>query len=142
MLVESSQNNNNINLKLCNTLDYWSRNMLNFDFLEKDLGIVSPPYFMYDFSQKLFLMLNSISWSNFIAWLPLLLEIMVNMCITIVCLLTSLRRHRFWNLLYLSNKVVYRHGQILKAKSKHLENEKSTQGEIKSIFHHFKRAFI
>ena len=38
--------------------------MLNFDFLKKGLEIVSPPYF--------------------VAWLPLLLEILVNMCIAIV----------------------------------------------------------
>ena len=31
--------------------------MLNFDFLEKGLRIVSPPYFLYDFSRKEFLML-------------------------------------------------------------------------------------
>ena len=30
--------------------------MLNFD-LEKGLGIVSPPYFVYGFSRKIFLML-------------------------------------------------------------------------------------
>ena len=30
-------------------------------------------------------MLRSINWSNIIAWLPLLLEILVNMCIRIVC---------------------------------------------------------
>ena len=29
--------------------------MLNFDFLEKVLGIVSPPHFVYDFSRKMFL---------------------------------------------------------------------------------------
>ena len=34
--------------------------MHNFDFLEKGLGIVSPPDFVYDFSRKLFLMLCSI----------------------------------------------------------------------------------
>ena len=28
--------------------------MLNFDFLEKGLGIVSPPYFMYGFQEKCF----------------------------------------------------------------------------------------
>ena len=28
--------------------------MLNFDFLEKGLGIVSPPHFAYDFSRKMF----------------------------------------------------------------------------------------
>ena len=27
--------------------------MLNFDFLEKGLGIVSAPYFVYDFSRKM-----------------------------------------------------------------------------------------
>ena len=31
-----------------NTLDYSSSDMLNFDILEKDLGIVYPPYFVYD----------------------------------------------------------------------------------------------
>ena len=58
--------------------------MLNFDFLDKGLGIVSPVYFLYDFSTKIFL-LYSINWPNFIAWLPLLLEILGNMCIAIAC---------------------------------------------------------
>ena len=58
--------------------------MLNFDFLFKGLGIVSPVYFLYDFSTKIFL-LYSINWPNFIAWLPLLLEILGNMCIAIAC---------------------------------------------------------
>ena len=31
-------------------LDYWSRDMLNFGFLEKSLGIVSSPHFVSDFS--------------------------------------------------------------------------------------------
>ena len=57
--------------------------MLNFDFLDKGLGIVSPVHFVYDFSPKMFLMLYSINWPNFIAWLPLLLEILDNMCIAI-----------------------------------------------------------
>ena len=59
--------------------------MLNFVFLDKGLRIVSPAYFVYDFSTKMFLMLYSINWPNFIVWLPLLLEILGNMCITIVC---------------------------------------------------------
>ena len=33
--------------------------MLNFNFSEKGLVLVSPPHFMYDFSRKMFLMLNS-----------------------------------------------------------------------------------
>ena len=43
------------------TLDYLSRNMLNFHFSEKGLGLVSPPHFMYDFSRKTFVMLDFIN---------------------------------------------------------------------------------
>ena len=43
--------------KLFKTLHYWSRDMLNFDFLDKGLGIVSPAHFVYDFWTKMFLML-------------------------------------------------------------------------------------
>ena len=41
------------------TLDYWSRDMLNF-VLNNGLGIASPPHFVYDFSRKMFLTLYSI----------------------------------------------------------------------------------
>ena len=54
--------------KLYKTLDYWSRDMLNFNFSEKGLGLVSPPHFVYDFSRKMFLMLHSINWPSFIFW--------------------------------------------------------------------------
>ena len=63
--------------------------MLNFDFLDKDLGIVFPAHFVYDFSTKMFLMLYSINLPNLIAWLPLLFEILGNMCIA-NCLLARL----------------------------------------------------
>ena len=59
--------------------------MLNFDFLEKSLGIVSLPHFVYDFSTKMFHMLYSINGPNFIVWFNLLLEILASMCIAIVC---------------------------------------------------------
>ena len=59
--------------------------MLNFDFLDKGLAIVSPAHFVYDLSTKVFLMLYSINWPIFIAWLFLLLGILGNMCIAIVC---------------------------------------------------------
>ena len=58
--------------------------MLNFDFLDKGLGIVFPAHFVYDFSTKMFLMLCSINRPNLIAWLPLPHEILGNMCIAIV----------------------------------------------------------
>ena len=57
--------------------------MLNSDFLDKGLRIVSPAHFVYDFATKMFLMLYPINWSNFTARLPLLLEILGNMCIAI-----------------------------------------------------------
>ena len=48
--------------KLCKTSDYWSdTDMFNFDFLEKGLGIVSPPHFVCDFSRKVFTMLYSVN---------------------------------------------------------------------------------
>ena len=59
--------------------------MLNFNFSEKGLGLVSPPHFVYDFSRKMFLMLHTTNLPNFFVWLPLLLEILDNMCVTIVC---------------------------------------------------------
>ena len=40
--------------KLYTNLDYWSRDMFNFDFLKKSLGIVPPPNFVNDFSRKSF----------------------------------------------------------------------------------------
>ena len=58
--------------------------MLNFDFSDKSLEIVSPADLVYHYSTKMFLMLYSINRSNFIVWLPLLLEILGNMCIAIV----------------------------------------------------------
>ena len=38
--------------KLYKTLDYWSRDMLNFSFSEKGLEQVCPKNFVYDFSRK------------------------------------------------------------------------------------------
>ena len=61
--------------KLYKTWDYWSRDILYFDFSEKCLGIVFPPRFAYYFSTKIFLMLHSVNWQNLIVWLHLLLEI-------------------------------------------------------------------
>ena len=72
--------------KLYKTLDYWSRDMLNFNFWKKHMGLVFPSHSVYDFSRKIFLMFYSINWLNCIVWLSLLLEILSNICITIVCI--------------------------------------------------------
>ena len=59
--------------------------MVNLDYLEKGLEIVSPPHFVYDFSTEMCLMLYSINWPNFIVRLSLLVEILDNVCIAIIC---------------------------------------------------------
>ena len=45
--------------KLYKNLDYCSRDMLDFNFSEKVQGVVSLPYFVHDFSRKLFHRLHS-----------------------------------------------------------------------------------
>ena len=52
--------------KLYKISDCWSTDMFNCDFYKKGLGL-----FEYEFSRKIFLMLYSIIWQNFIVWLLL-----------------------------------------------------------------------
>ena len=51
-----------------------SRDLLNFDFLEKGLGLVLQTQFLDNCLKKTLLMLYSINWPNFISRLPLLLH--------------------------------------------------------------------
>ena len=46
---------------------------------KKGLELVSLVHFLHDFLRKIFLLLSSITCSNFIAWLPLLREILDNL---------------------------------------------------------------
>ena len=103
--------------------------MLNFDFLEKDLGIVYPQHV------QMFLMLYSPNWPNFIVWLLLLLEILGNMCMAIVFAPDSDVINFKINLSFLIKPFYL----IKKSrwKFKYLEIEKNFQGEMKSIFHNF-----
>ena len=54
-------------------------------FFKGGLGLVFLSNFLHDFWRKIFLTLYAIKWLNLIAWLPLLLEILGNMCIIITC---------------------------------------------------------
>ena len=119
--------------KLHKTLDYWIKDMLNFNFSGKSLGIVSPPNFVYDFSGKMFLMIHSINWPNFIVWLHLLLEILDNICITIVCYPCCDVIKFEINLIFLI-KPFYYMTKRSRQKLKYLEKGKSFWGEIRSIF--------
>ena len=111
-----------------------------FWFFRKGLGTVSPLHFLYDFSRKMFLILYSINWPNFIVWLPLIFEILGNICIAIVCFLDRDVINSEINLIFLI-KPFFHMTRKSWQKFKHLDNEKSFLGEIKSIFHHFYRAF-
>ena len=51
---------------------------------KRDLELVSASHFRYDFWRKLFFLLYSITWPNFIVWLHLLREILRNVCSVIV----------------------------------------------------------
>ena len=100
-----------------------------FWFLEKSLGIVSPPDFMNDFSRKKFLILYSVNWPNFIVWLPVLLEILDNMCIAILCF-------PGWDVISVETDFTFQVELFFyvtkksREKFKHLENEKRFLGEI------------
>ena len=98
--------------------------MLNFNFPEKALGLVSPSHFVDDFSRKMFLMLHSINRANLIVWLHLPLDILGNMCITIVfgpgCDVMKCEI----NFIFLIKPFCYRTKKS-KQKLKYLENEKS-----------------
>ena len=53
--------------------------------IKRGLELVIQPYFPHNFWRKMFALLCSINWPNFTVWLPLLCEILGNMCIAIVC---------------------------------------------------------
>ena len=66
------------------------------DFLKtRRLELVSLPHFRHDFQRKIFLLLYSTNWPNFIVWLSLLREILGNMYCN--CSLIWLWRHKFLN---------------------------------------------
>ena len=71
--------------KLSKTLNYSPSDMLNFNCLEKGLGLASPPHYLHDFSRKFFPMSYSIEWQKLIVWLALLLAILGSMYTKIVC---------------------------------------------------------
>ena len=56
-----------------------------FKKIKRGLELVSLPHFLHDFWRKIFLLLYSISTPNFIVSLPLIREILTNLCIIIVC---------------------------------------------------------
>ena len=89
--------------------------MLHFDVFKKNSGIVSPSYFVYVFSRKIFLVLYSLTWPIFFFWLPLLLQIFGNIYIAIVCF-TGCDVINFGVNLNFLTKPVFLHDRKLKTK--------------------------
>ena len=92
------------------------------------------------FPKKMFLVLQFINCPNVIVWLPLLLEILGNMCITIICYPGRDVIKSEINLIFLIKPFWYMTKKS-RQKLKYLESGKSFWGEIKSYFHHFQRVF-
>ena len=123
--------------KLYKTLGYWSRGMLNFNFSEKGLGIVSPSHFVHDFPRKMFLRkvrcliaFTSQDIGQYVYYNSLRLQSVTSYSLKLTMI----------NLLYPINSFCY---MIKKSrqKLKYLEYKKSFWGEIKSIFYHFQMDF-
>ena len=102
---------------------FWSRDMLNFVFF-KASGNNFPVHLMYGFSRKMFLVLYSRNWSNFIVSLLSLLEILGNMCIAIACFPGCDVINFDINLIFLIKPFFYMTNSS-RQKFEHLENKKS-----------------
>ena len=109
--------------------------MVNFNFLEKGLRLVSPPHLCMIFQEKCFscyiLITDQISLSDCLYFsrywtiCQCILQLFINQAVGLIFLVKPL-----W---YLINKS--------RQKLKYLENEKSFLGEMKSNFHHFQTDF-
>ena len=103
--------------KLYKTLDYWSRDTLNFNFSEKGLGLVSPSkcFSCYILLTDQISLSDSLFFSKY--WTICVLRLFVNTILLI--------------------KPFYYITKTSRQKLKNLENEKkSLLGEIKGILHH------
>ena len=92
--------------------------------IKRGLELVSLPHFLHNFWRKIFPLLCSINWLNFITWLPLHCEILGNMCIAIICRPGYDIMNFEVKLIFLI-KPFYLHDQDFVTKTKYLENEKS-----------------
>ena len=88
--------------------------MLNFNFSEKGLELVSPPHFVYDFQEKCFscyvLLTDQISLSDCLYFLRYWAICVFN------CLLTRLWHNKFWNWADLSNPAAFLDDQKVNTK--------------------------
>ena len=98
-----------------------------FKEIKKRSGTSLPAWshFPHNFWRKIFILICSINWPNFIVWLLLLCEVLGNMCIAIVCKPGCDVMNFEVNLTFLIKKEKFK---------------KIFENEIKSISHHFNQA--
>ena len=82
--------------ELCKTLYYWSRDILNCNFPEKGLGLITTSHFVHDFSKK-----------SSLCYILITDNLLLSECQYMFqnWLLTRLWRHKTYNPVYLSNQV-------------------------------------
>ena len=107
-----------------------------FSFLEKSLAIVPPPQFGCDFSRKMLLMLYSINLPTLIVWLPLVFEILCNICVAIVFFPCCYVLNFKMNLIF-PVKLFFCMNKKSRQEFEYLENKKSFEDKIKIILHDF-----
>ena len=106
-----------------------SRDMLDFWFFEKAFGTSLSTTFVGDFTRiKCYILYWSNYWSNFIVWLPLLLEISGNICLVFVYYSVCDVVNFEINLSFFVKLFSYM-------------TKKNKTKISRSIFHHFKRTF-
>ena len=81
--------------KLYKTLDYWSRDMLNFNFPEKGLRLVSPPHCVW-FFKKNFYHVTFYKLTKFHCLIAFTSRD-TGKYVYYSCLLNNLWRHKIWN---------------------------------------------
>ena len=108
-----------------------------FQQIKRGLELVFLPHFRHKYWRKIFVLLYSINWPNFIVWLPWLCEILGNMCIAIACKPCYDVMNFEVNFIFLI-KPIFIHDQKVVAKLKYFENRKSFYDEIKTFLVIFK----
>ena len=104
-----------------------------FYLIKKRSGTSLPVTFSASFFKQKFRTWYSINWPNLIAWLPLILEILANICVVIICLPVCDAINVENNLSFLI-RPVFLHSQKVRTKIKrkcnvNLKNVKSSYHE-------------
>ena len=98
--------------------------------------VASPPHFVCRFPTKIFLILYSINWLNFIVWLPLLLVILCNMYIVIISLVCDVINFEINHIFHI--KQFFPISKRSRQKRNYLKNAKTFLREEKHFFITFK----